>query len=130
MKTAEEIFEEIIKRTVKINEKDIFHKGCKSIYKNAIESIEFQSKTRKAKYGRVIFIYLIRVKDHVVVLLNTGKNPIHRIDDPKNIIIPEPHHKGIYGKVEVKPEELRVKYTLEDVDNLIRQSYEMLDLKR
>jgi hypothetical protein len=130
MVTNEEIYKMFIENIKKLNHGDIYCENAGVWGGIGGIGLKFMSKTRKGKHGRKIFLYLVLCPNYVKIELNAGKNSEYKIYDPKSLIDPEPSHDGIGGKIIIRPKEFEIKYSKKDVDDIIKQFYEMLNLRK
>ena len=136
MNSTKEVFAKIVEKTLNINRDDIFHRPNKPLkralgkyqLKDYYDSLKFKSKTRKSKTGRNIFLYITLPKseNYVRVLINRGGKPEKTMFDSSSIIYPQNVFEGC-DFIPVIPEKIGDLYTYDDILELIRHSYELLD---
>lgn len=99
---------------------------------NAIEKgYKFKSRTRKGKYRRKIFLYVLlpNKQNRVEVLLDTGMDD--DVIDKRGITTPVPptSWKHIKKKIVVTPEDINSgRKTYDDIKDLMNQCYRLLNL--
>ena len=130
MKSDDDIFKiysELINIAENLNPDDIIKEES-----NTPKGYKFKSRTRKGKYRRKFFLYILlpNKQNRVEVRLDTGK--YNNVIDKKRITTRFPydwHH--IKKKIVVTPEDINSgKKTYDDIEDLINQCYRFLNLKK
>jgi hypothetical protein len=131
MKSDDDIFKiysELINIAENLNSNDIL----KEENNNRIEQgYKFKSRTRKGKYRRKFFLYILlpNKQNRVEILLDTGIDD--NVIDKKGITTPVISWAHIKKKIVVTPEDINSgRKTYDDIEDLMNQCYRFLNLRK